>query len=72
MARYLTSLRKAFTSERLQHVQLEAHIFMDNCVDEDLHLNQYCRRVLALIAQVLQVPATALRPLATPYGCQVG
>nr|KAG5697143.1 hypothetical protein BaRGS_015278 [Batillaria attramentaria] len=68
---YLTSLKRAFTSDKLQHVDLEAHIFLDNCIEEDLGINMYARQLLFLLTTVLHVAPTSLVRHSTPYGCQV-
>lgn len=71
MRRYLNSLKRAFTSDKLLNVDLETHIFLDNCIEENLHINTYARQLLYLLTKVLNVPPASLVRHATPYGCQV-
>ena len=71
MCRYLNSLKRVFTSDKLLDVELEVHIFLDNCVEGDLYINSYARKLLLLLTAVLHVSPAALRRFATPYGCQV-
>ncbi|KAK7088556.1 hypothetical protein V1264_022464 [Littorina saxatilis] len=71
MRRYLNSLKRAFTSEKLLNVELETHIFLDNCVEPDLRVNSYARQLLTLLTTELNVSPAALSRHSTPYGCQV-
>ena len=64
-------MKRTFTSSKLEDVDLEVHIFLDNCIEEDLTLNLYGKQLLELLIQVLQVAYEEMVKLSTPYGCQV-
>ncbi|GAB1603484.1 chitin synthase chs-2-like, partial [Argonauta hians] len=70
MKRLLLSLNNLAKSSRLQHVYLEAHIFMDNGSRDNI-LNKNSLILLSLIKCLDGVKVNSLKQYLTPYGIQM-
>ncbi|XP_050408224.2 uncharacterized protein LOC126823428 [Patella vulgata] len=70
MSRYLLSLQKLLSSDKLIDIKVESHIFLDNAMDND-SLNTYACQLLTLLVDTFNVTLSSLVAYRTPYGCQI-
>lgn len=70
MERLLLSLQGLSAGESLQHVYLEAHIFMDNGVN-GLSLGDFAQQLVGLLISHVGLRPEEARCLVTPYGLQI-
>ncbi|XP_013417859.1 uncharacterized protein LOC106178970 [Lingula anatina] len=70
MARLLSSLHKISATEKLKHVYLEAHIFLDNGVSDN-HVTEFATQMISLLHSKMEVSLHQGNELLTPYGLQL-
>ncbi|ESO97456.1 hypothetical protein LOTGIDRAFT_114956 [Lottia gigantea] len=70
MSRYLISLQKLLSSEKLKDIKVESHIFLDNAMELD-SLNSYACQLLSLLVDTFNITLSSLVAYRTPYGCQI-
>ncbi|XP_071110841.1 uncharacterized protein [Haliotis cracherodii] len=69
MKRYLNSLKKMVSSNVLNDVSVEAHVFLDNAIENGQY-NSFACQLLNLLIEVFHLSYPDLNCYKTPYGFQ--